>query len=59
MLRIHAFSRVHSVFDIHSGRQPIYGSPSYSDIHEQMPFEQFAFGPHGVGLQESTDSTAI
>ena len=42
-----------SVFSTHSGRQPTYGSPWYSDRHVQIPLSQRALGPQGDGVQGS------
>lgn len=50
---IQALSRGHSGLSTHSGLQASYGLPVYSGIHSHKPFWQFAFGPHGDGLQGS------
>lgn len=49
----HVLSRGQSELSEHSGRQPKYGSPWYSGKQVQTPLSQFAFGPHGDGLQGS------
>lgn len=53
-------SRGQSEFCIHSGLQPVYGSPKYSGKHVQdpAPFRSLhnEFGPHGEGLQGLTGS---
>lgn len=55
MLLTHALSLGQSVFKMHSGRQPVYGSPKYSGkhTHEPAPFLslQTAFAPQGDGWQ--------
>lgn len=43
----------HSSFNIHSGLQPVYGSPWYSGKQVQMPSLQIAFEPHGDGKHGS------
>lgn len=59
LLRMQARSRGQSVWRTHSGRQPEYGSPWYSGMHEHWPFRHTAFGPQGDGLQGSSWTTAI
>jgi len=51
---MHALIMGQSVFKIHSGRQPEYGSPWYSLKHEQIPLLHNAFDPHGDGLHGSS-----
>lgn len=45
----------HSAFVVHSGRQPIYGSPKKSSMHAHDPAPfcslHIVFDPHGDGLQ--------
>lgn len=50
---MHALFIGQSVFKIHSGRHPEYGSPWYSLIHVHLPLLHNAFGPHGDGLHGS------
>jgi len=50
----HALSLEQSLLMTHSGLQPVYGSPWYSGRHVQIPFEHWAFGPHGDGLHGSS-----
>lgn len=61
LLRRQALLDGHSSFNVHSGRQPAYGSPWYSGMHVQTPSLQLAFGPHGFGQQgsRSTGATAV
>lgn len=56
LLRMHALFRAQSEFKTHSGRHPEYGSPWYSGKQEQIPLLHKAFGPHGEGLQGSSNS---
>ena len=37
LLRMQAWSRLHSVFSTHSGRQASYGLPTYSGEHSHTP----------------------
>lgn len=57
LLFIQALLRSQSLLTTHSGLQPVYGSPKYSDKHAQdpAPFRSLhiAFAPHGDGLQGS------
>lgn len=50
---MHALLTGQSVFKIHSGRQPAYGSPWYSLKHVQIPLLHTVFDPHGDGLHGS------
>lgn len=50
---IHALFLGQSVFNTHSGRHPVYGSPWYSLKQVHTPLLHWAFGPQGVGLQGS------
>lgn len=50
---IHALFLGQSVFNVHSGLQPIYGSPWYSFKHVHIPLLHRAFEPQGDGLQGS------
>lgn len=53
---IQANSLEQSLFWIHSGRHPWYGSPlGYSAIQEHWPLLQFALAPQGEGLQGSSN----
>lgn len=54
LLRTHAFEDAHSVFNVHSGRQAIKGSPWYSGMQEHCPLLQIAFRPQGEGLHGSS-----
>lgn len=47
---LHALFGEQSVFIVHSGRQPTYGSPRYCGKHEQIPSLHTVFGPQGDGL---------
>lgn len=49
LLLMHDLVGLHSVFSVHSGRQPMYGSPKYSFMHVQMALSHFALAPHGDG----------
>lgn len=55
LLFTHALFLGQSVFKTHSGRQPVYGSPKYSDkqTHDPAPLRslQSAFAPQGDGSQ--------
>lgn len=53
LLRIQALLCGHSVFNIHSGRHSVYGSPWYSGKHVHTPLLQLAFIPQGFGLHGS------
>lgn len=63
LLLTHALDRSHSVFWTHSGRQPVYGSPKYSErhAHEPTPFRslQMAFAPHGDGWHGFTSTLSL
>lgn len=53
LLPTQALSRGQSLFNTHSGLQPLYGSPWYSARQVQMPLSHNVFGPQGDGLQGS------
>lgn len=59
LLRIHALLRGQSVFKMHSGRQPMYGSPWNSDKHVHTPSEHLALEPQGDGTQASCTGVRI
>lgn len=56
LFRTHAFDKAQSVFKMHSGRQPAYGSPKYSSKQVQAPSIHFALAPHGDVAHGSTYS---
>jgi hypothetical protein len=43
---MHALFFGQSEFKIHSGLQPIFGSPKYSGLQLQNPFKHSVLGPH-------------
>lgn len=57
LLRIHVLVVGQSVLTIHSGLQPLYGSPLYSGIQVQVPALHTAFTPQGEGLHGSATTS--
>lgn len=56
---MHALFCGQSVFIIHSGLQPKYGSPEYPGKHVHSPSLHSVLDPHGVGLHKSFSITSV
>lgn len=55
----HALSNGQSELEVHSGRQPKYGSPLCSGKQVQTPLLHSALEPQGDGLQGSNGVSSV